>query len=169
MEAPYKWHIKSTCTHTNTQTRMGLHKDGATRQPRLQCLDCGTARGSWLSKSIECPPWDHELEDSIETSFNEAHKQWLESLKTDREQIKKDYQLRYQIYLESRVWKEKRAKVLERCNKICEACLERAATEVHHTEYPEILGTEPLWTLRGICRPCHAQIHGKLEAENEPY
>jgi hypothetical protein len=32
--------------------------------------------------------------------------------------------------------------------------------EVHHTEYPAVLGEEPLTTLRALCAPCHRAAHG---------
>jgi 5-methylcytosine-specific restriction endonuclease McrA len=74
----------------------------------------------------------------------------------EREQRRSDY---YQ-YIQGSVWRRKRALVLRRCHGVCESCGEAPATQVHHTVYPENFGDEPLWDLRGVCRPCHELIHG---------
>lgn len=68
---------------------------------------------------------------------------------------------KYEIYLRSREWREKRADVLERDNYRCQARLAhicaRRATEVHHITYAHV-GNEPMWELRSLCHECHEAI-----------
>lgn len=60
-------------------------------------------------------------------------------------------------YLSSFKWKEKRKKVLYRDRYLCQACLENAATEVHHITYSH-WKNEPLFDLVSVCKKCHDQI-----------
>lgn len=64
----------------------------------------------------------------------------------------------YASYLRSPQWLARRAKVMKRAGGICEACLERKATQVHHLTYARIFN-EPCFDLRAICDPCHDAIH----------
>lgn len=71
----------------------------------------------------------------------------------------------YDQFIASPAWREMRAKVLQRANGRCEACLVNTASQVHHTRYPSGPVTlkdfteQPLWELRAICYPCHANRH----------
>lgn len=67
----------------------------------------------------------------------------------------------YDEYLLSNTWKEIREKVLIRDRGICQGCYENQATQVHHLEYPEVFGTEMLWTLVSVCISCHKRSHGR--------
>jgi len=69
----------------------------------------------------------------------------------------------YYEYLKSDKWKLKRQKVMLRDKNICQACLTRQATDVHHLTYKHIYN-EPLFDLVAICRPCHEKLH---ELEND--
>lgn len=64
---------------------------------------------------------------------------------------------KYNAYLRTPEWRERRRKVFARAGGICECCLERAADQVHHTTYQHV-GNEPLWELRAICEPCHEAL-----------
>lgn len=68
-----------------------------------------------------------------------------------------DWKDRYQAYLRSPEWREKRTQVLARANGVCESCGAAFATEVHHTTYDHVFD-EPLWELRAVCRACHEMI-----------
>ena len=63
----------------------------------------------------------------------------------------------YASFLNSKRWKEIRELVLRRCNRVCEACGHREAIIAHHTTYA-FGKVPPLWTLKGICRSCHARF-----------
>lgn len=64
---------------------------------------------------------------------------------------------KYTDYLNSVEWKEKRQKVLIRDQNICQACLVKRATEVHHLTYKHIY-KEPLFDLISVCNDCHKEI-----------
>lgn len=61
-------------------------------------------------------------------------------------------------YMESRVWKDKRALVFQRANDICECCRLEPAEMCHHLHYKHV-GAEPLWDLVAICGSCHDDLH----------
>ncbi len=69
---------------------------------------------------------------------------------------------KYQEYLRSPEWREKRSRVMRRASYLCEMCGERRATEVHHLTYDRIF-REELDDLKAICRECHKTIHDKEE------
>lgn len=66
-------------------------------------------------------------------------------------------------YLKSAAWKAKREKVMERDNKKCIYCGEKA-TEVHHKDYKDI-GQEDLSNLIALCNRCHNSEHPNKEIE----
>jgi hypothetical protein len=67
----------------------------------------------------------------------------------------------YMAYLNGPVWAAKRTRVFARAGGTCEACGQARPVEVHHTEYPAVLGEESLDTLLAVCRPCHRAAHGR--------
>lgn len=66
----------------------------------------------------------------------------------------------YERYRMSDAWREKRWRVFERANYLCEGCREAKPTEVHHLSYAHI-GDEFLFELIALCRECHAKLHRK--------
>jgi hypothetical protein len=75
----------------------------------------------------------------------------------------------YREYLESALWRDKKAKVMLRCKRICEGCGNRRAVEVHHVRYPawpcmpgseEWKRLEKLYDLVGLCEACHEDVYG---------
>jgi 5-methylcytosine-specific restriction endonuclease McrA len=66
----------------------------------------------------------------------------------------------YQEYLDSDVWKAIRWEALARDHGRCRDCGVEA-TEVHHLEYPEVLGAEALDDLISLCRTCHQRRHAE--------
>ena len=63
----------------------------------------------------------------------------------------------YLEYLNSKEWRSKRLKVLERDKYVCQSCLSAEAKEVHHITYKH-LKNEPLFELVSVCKPCHLNI-----------
>lgn len=74
------------------------------------------------------------------------------SIKDDRE--------KYQAYLCSREWAEKRESVRIRSNGLCERCRALPMSAVHHLTYARKYD-EDLADLQAICQPCHDFTHGK--------
>lgn len=81
-----------------------------------------------------------------------------EEFKKERQQEQDDFAVRYQSYMQSWAWQEKRRIVLRRANFQCEGCGEQTATQVHHLTYRH-LGDELLWELKAVCNDCHEKIH----------
>jgi hypothetical protein len=81
----------------------------------------------------------------------------------DRE--REDRQERYQVYLDSLVWQEKRQMVLARAEYKCERCGQRSEKdtplEVHHVVYGE-RGEEDGADLEALCADCHAAQHPEM-------
>lgn len=68
--------------------------------------------------------------------------------------------MRYDKYLRTRKWKEKRKEVLELYGRICMICGKKAS-QVHHLNY-ENVGKEDVGDLIPLCKRCHKLIHGVL-------
>jgi 5-methylcytosine-specific restriction endonuclease McrA len=64
---------------------------------------------------------------------------------------------KYNNYLKTTEWQERRKEVLIRDNYLCQACLKARATQVHHLSYDH-WGQEPLFELVAICNECHEKI-----------
>jgi 5-methylcytosine-specific restriction endonuclease McrA len=64
----------------------------------------------------------------------------------------------YSAYLQSDAWRAKRAQALKRDKGLCQGCLERPATQVHHLTYAHV-GGELLFELASICDDCHERAH----------
>ena len=73
---------------------------------------------------------------------------------------------KYQAYLCSRQWAEKRNAVLARANGLCERCggFLGKYPNVHHQTYARQYA-EALDDLIGICLSCHEFIHGKTDVD----
>jgi 5-methylcytosine-specific restriction endonuclease McrA len=65
---------------------------------------------------------------------------------------------RYESYLQTDEWRERRRLVMQRAGGICEGCRQEPATEVHHLTYKHA-GREFLWELVAICRRCDERYH----------
>ena len=67
-------------------------------------------------------------------------------------------QRRYQIYLHSNEWKNKREQRLKLDNYRCQFCFSKKQLTVHHTSYRRF-GNEPLEHLITLCDQCHYTVH----------
>jgi hypothetical protein len=67
---------------------------------------------------------------------------------------------RYQKYLHSEQWQEKRAAVLKRDGYFCVGCSAQRFLDVHHLTYDR-WGSERLEDLATLCRECHMLEHRK--------
>ena len=65
---------------------------------------------------------------------------------------------RYDKYLRSPAWRSLRQRVMRRAGGVCEGCLERRATQVHHLTYDHVFN-EFAFELRAVCDGCHARLH----------
>lgn len=75
---------------------------------------------------------------------------------------------KYERYIGSAQWAEKRLAIMERAGGVCEKCTKRKARQVHHLTYKNLFD-EPLEDLQAVCMPCHQAYHpGKWELEPRP-
>lgn len=125
----------------------------------LQCQRCGKkGRRSAKLYSREEIARMRLVDDSIsERFYAAAAEEQQRALQEEKDIRNRQWWEAYESYLKTPQWQERRAKVLRRAGYVCEACLEKKATETHHTTYRH-LGNEPLFELRAVCRECHESI-----------
>ncbi len=69
---------------------------------------------------------------------------------------KREWQIVYDAYLKSNVWKGKRNNALIRANGKCERCgSDLLNPDVHHVTYDNVGGNEKLEDLQVLCYSCH--------------
>ncbi|SRR6266849_6211614 len=163
---------KSHCEHLEVEVRQRRDGGGASHFYR-QCIECGRSVGSALKKTPELtnsPLWkdDHEAkyEADRKSQYNRILQKHIRKQKSGGDGFKREYD----IYLSTPSWQAKRAKVMKRAGGLCEGCLERNATQVHHLTYDHIFD-EFMFELVAVCDECHARLHADKHndepAENE--
>jgi hypothetical protein len=158
---------QSQCLHQRVEIRQRKHGGGATHVYR-QCVTCGTSVGTALKKSpdlLNSPPWkdDHEAKYIAD---REAERVAILQKHVRKQKSGDEVRNReYDDYLATPEWRAKRAKVLKRANGICEGCLERNATQVHHLTY-EHIRREFMFELIAVCEECHTRLHPEKHDEN---
>lgn len=164
-----------TCEHPEERTELRQRLvGGGSVMVGHQCKNCGGLVGKWVKlervpKWRELPQWDH----GIESLWRESEKKYMHEFRAWRvqqdgiaafgrgEEDKPDaFWEKYNEYLRTPQWAEKRALVLKRANGICEGCGVNAATQVHHLTYAHV-GREMLFELVAICDACHEVVHGR--------
>lgn len=140
-----------------------------------QCLTCG----AWDSKGIRKasipdfdarPLYDEKLADAYDASRRAEWNRYLSLRDAERDRVRDERRAAWfeahDRYLRSPEWRAKADKVLKRADYVCEACLERPATQVHHVTYDH-WREEPLFDLRAVCRRCHEAITETDRARRE--
>ncbi len=126
----------------------------------MQCFECGEHDSKAYKKNLmdeNTPDFSEELRDKY---YDNCRKTRESQRISEREIWFRD---EYNPYLKSEKWNNKRLLVLKRDNYLCQACLTRKATEIHHLTYRHVFN-EPLFELVSICEPCHVFIT-KLDRE----
>lgn len=95
--------------------------------------------------------------------LDEQYKREQEQRDRERAEQSKEWWARYDAYMRSPQWREKRDAVMRRAGGFCEGCGKERATQVHHLTYAHLCA-EFLWELRAVCTPCHERIHQEMEA-----
>lgn len=144
------------CPHAETVYVFRVIQGGS-KQYGNQCLRCG--RFCCLKQTkIPLHVKLVEYDPSIAEYYYERRRRFFERrFQSEREAKDREWWDRYNEYLETDTWRDKRQRVLERDNWTCQACLRRNATEVHHLTYTHV-GDEPLFDLIAICAPCHRKL-----------
>jgi hypothetical protein len=144
--------VKEDCGHAHQELRQRVDRGGRFYY-QWQCLACGSGIGSAVAASIALAdgvapaPFDGSLE----------AKWWVEADRIRRERRRKRAEA-YGAYLQTDAWLAKRSQALARDKGICQGCLTRPATQVHHQTY-EHIGDELLFELISVCDDCHARLH----------
>lgn len=146
------------CQHEITGIRRQQFANGKCHL-RAQCVECGQLVGPFHPQNgidIESVPFvDYALiEQQRERERQEQHQR-----EAQRERDRLDRHLLYESYLKSPKWAGLRAQVLARDGGLCQGCLQRPATEVHHMKYDHAFN-ELAFELVSVCRDCHERIHG---------
>jgi 5-methylcytosine-specific restriction endonuclease McrA len=144
------------CEHANTHVvRYPIRGGGF--QFRRQCDQCGDLVGGAISRSAaptDVRPWDGEAQARREEARRERARE-NERRRAEFAANRRDW---YHYYLTTSEWRAKADAVLARANYRCEGCGQRPATQVHHLTYDHV-GTEFLFELVALCRPCHRRLH----------
>ena len=150
------------CGHSERELRRRVIKGGSIAYVR-QCKACGqvsnpvkTAHALQETEGQPIPEFDAEAEEAWNDKKHKAYKAIEVELdgKVSNE---------YEQYLQSDDWLAKRALVLRRAGKLCERCLKRAPTQVHHLTYQHV-GEEFMWELVAVCEECHERTHPRSDA-----
>jgi len=150
------------CEHRNREYRFKILSNGA-RAIYNQCVLCGD-KGPMVKKDLV--PVDviesmSEVDEGIIKTHSEKINNYANALNDALKSLEKqDRKEKYYEYLESPEWKHKRLKVLNRDRHVCQCCLEKTATIVHHLTYAHIYN-EPLFELVSVCAECHEKIHNE--------
>ena len=155
--------VNSDCKHSQTRNCIFTARNGVT-SIRIQCLRCGDKVGDISKRSMidvvgQLPAWDQTIRDRWCKWISE---QWARKHQEEREREKAVFDEWYGRYLLTPQWRSKRDQVLVRDKYLCQGCLLRRATQVHHLTYVRV-GREMLFDLISVCEFCHDAIHAKDE------
>lgn len=94
-----------------------------------------------------------------------------ERLRTKEEELAKiktlvPWKKRYEIYMLSQAWSEKRRRVLERDNYQCKACGSKKYLQVDHLTYARLCD-EWLEDLQTLCLLCHAEKTKRFDMRSD--
>lgn len=129
---------------------------------RNMCSACHILHGNFIKqaelnltaiKTIDKTKYDQWLSEQSE----KYQKRFNYYYQISQERKKKEWFDKHNKYLTSMEWTEKRDEVLRRDEYLCQACLKRKATQVHHVSYRH-WQNEPLYELISVCESCHESI-----------
>ena len=126
-----------------------------------QCINCG---GAFKTKPLAQKQFSKHIRSEFSQSRfenwdvcrDEESNRLRESVRSNNFETSHFY--KYQEYLRSKQWKEKRALVMVRDNNTCQHCRKAIAEEVHHLTYVNLFN-EPLDDLISLCSVCHSKVH----------
>jgi 5-methylcytosine-specific restriction endonuclease McrA len=131
---------------------------------REQCTHCGGCLNK--SKPLSSKKYLSEIRGEF---CQHREKEWKDNQQNEGyilSNLKKEHNhfnspwYKYNQYLSSNIWKEKRKLIFDRDNNICQICKTEPSSEVHHLTYQNVYN-EPLEDLIAICSPCHRKKHDK--------
>lgn len=144
-----------------------------------QCIECGQmgrfqgALPGGVAQAVsreDASKYEQEKEDERIQKFEEDRERRLQKEADERRREKETWWNNYNEYLQSSTWRSKREKVLRRDAYVCQGCFSNNATQVHHLTYEHYNiepGSEPLFHLVAICKPCHDNYHAIKKRREE--
>jgi 5-methylcytosine-specific restriction endonuclease McrA len=139
----------------------------ARRQLREQCLDCGWLLGEQKAHLLAGPTTPGvdkiALKNCVEARNRfiiERNEERQQSYMAQREAENAAWWARYDEHLASEKWQRTRKTIFERDQGICQGCLARPATQVHHVTYRNVCN-EFAFQLVAICDECHERFHAE--------
>jgi len=125
----------------------------------LQCMNCGRHTCHKVKRDESNPPeLDRELAQRGEEARQRHWAREAGAQQTEQEAMREARRMEYQVYLRTPEWITLRERVKQR-DKICQGCLAAPIEDVHHLTY-EHVRNEFAFELVGLCRKCHARLHG---------
>ena len=149
------------CQHEQTALR---YRNGDKALIGHQCVKCLSLVGKWVKHS--------EIEDLSKVGFwvdptpQPIDYEELERKEKERRDADSMWRRIYDDYLKSPEWKRRRKKIFDRANGICEGCLSRPATQVHHLSYKHVT-KEFAFELVALCENCHDRYHREADERHE--
>jgi hypothetical protein len=138
-----------------------------------QCLTCGRECGrakktsAEVSRLVERTLFDETIQPRYrewrKVQYQEQRAAVREQRAAVQEQDSREWHERYDAYRQTATWQNVRRKVLERDARLCQACRNAEATQVHHLTYERVFN-EALFDLVSVCQKCHETIHGENKA-----
>jgi len=154
-------YIRTDCKHYKTS--LVKYSNNGGWAIRRMCSLCYKMIGDFIAQE-DCEDID-KLHVIIKEKHDRFHSdnweklakrlEWLTRL--HEEYHKSNWFSEHNDYLKSETWQEKREEVLRRDKYLCQACLKRKATEIHHLSYDH-WKNEPLYELISVCHECHQAI-----------
>ncbi len=159
------------CVHEETQLVKYQQSHGQWRL-RYQCLHCGAYDGGDQKQAgvnlDQIPIVDMELKrayrEKRQSAINTARYAYLSLRECQELEAQERFWINYNRYLQTKQWYIMRKAVLKRDAYLCQSCLTREATQVHHLSYElfNTLGQSAAFELVSICCQCHEKIHPHL-------
>jgi hypothetical protein len=130
---------------------------------RIQCTGCGATLAYPRRQSLSAaemagaPDFDPTIAEDWGVAKQSRFYELIAGGEEDGEDAS-EARAEYEAYLLTSEWRGKRTLVMKRCGGICEGCMTRRATQVHHKTYDHLYN-ELLFELVALCRDCHARVH----------
>lgn len=173
------------CKHESTELGKYMQSHGQWRVRKF-CSTCGQSLSADLKMAgvnlSELKQFDTSYENSNRKIVNDLKNEYRTEIRQLEEQLYKpkdviesvpddddNFWNAYSMYLRSQSWHTMRKAVLKRDNELCQACLTRKATQVHHLSYRlfKEIGLSAAFELVAICKACHEKIHPRMAEEQQ--
>lgn len=159
--------LKSCCVQPDTIFVNMPRVDGKPTK-REYCRNCGTVSSmikmqnpdEWKKFPTVTKDYAREISEERFKKRSAFYKYLADKREKQIQEANDKWWADYNEYLNTQQWKDKRLRVLNRDNYVCQACLINKSVDVHHLTYIRVF-KEPLFDLVSVCKECHENIHLK--------